>query len=195
MQSRRKSCRRFNDSAHAHALTFSCFQRQAFLSRDRARQWVVHAMRRALDQHAYHLWAYVLMPEHVHLLVWPMRPECRISLFLQSLKTSVARSAIAFVKKEAPWFLGRMVDQQPGGAVHYRFWQRGGGFDRNIFEVATLHREIDYIHANPVKRGLCSRPEDWTWSSAADYSRVRTGPLRIDFESLPPDVEVRSGKR
>jgi hypothetical protein len=45
--------------------------------------------------------------------------------------------------------------------------------------------EIDYLHANPVRRGLCERPEEWFWSSAASYAGIRQGPLSLDRESLP----------
>ena len=78
-----------------------------------------------------------------------------------------------------------MADRQPNGRIAYRFWQRGGGYDRNIVEPQTAHQEVQYFHHNPVRRGLCQQPEDWFWSSAADYARLRTGPIRIDFESLP----------
>src|SRR4051812_32007928 len=40
----RKRCKRFNLPGHAHYLTFSCFQRQPFLSRDRSRQWLIEAV-------------------------------------------------------------------------------------------------------------------------------------------------------
>jgi len=185
MESHRKTCKRFNDAGHAHSLTFSCFKRQPFLSRDRSREWFVKAMQTALEKHRYHLWAYVIMPEHVHLLVWPTKHQYNISSFPQSVKTSVSRTAVTFVKKKRPSFLPNMLDRQPNGDEHYRFWQRGGGYDRNITEPTTLWHEIDYIHANPVRRDLCQRPEDWHWSSAADYGNLRTGLLRIDFESLP----------
>ena len=78
-----------------------------------------------------------------------------------------------------------MEDRQPNGDVHYRFWQRGGGYDRNVNEPATVFAQIDYMHNNPLRRGLCDKPEDWLWSGAADYARVRAGPLRLDRESLP----------
>ena len=78
-----------------------------------------------------------------------------------------------------------MEDRQPNGKVHHRFWQRGGGYDRNLFEPATVYTEIEYIHNNPVRRGLCAKPEDWYWSSAADYAGVRVGPLTLDRQSLP----------
>jgi putative transposase len=181
----RKTCKRYNNPGDAHALTFSCFHRQPFLSKDRSRQWLVEAIDRARQQHGFHVWAYVIMPEHAHLLVWPSEAEYDISEVLNSIKQSVAKRALIYVRREAPAFLSRMEDHQPNGKTHYRFWQRGGGFDRNVVEPAIVYRQIDYYHNNPVRRGLCDRPEDWFWSSAADYAGVRTGPLELNRESLP----------
>ena len=89
------------------------------------------------------------------------------------------------VRRHAAGFLTRMADRQPSGKVHYRFWQRGGGNDRNIFDPVTVCEQIEYIHNNPVRRGLCEKAEDWLWSSAADYAGVRVGPLRLHRDSLP----------
>jgi putative transposase len=183
--SHRKTCKRYNNPGDAHALTFSCFRRQAFLSKDGSRQWLIEAVDRARRMHRFHVWAYVIMPEHAHLLVWPAELEYDISEILNSIKQSVAKRALLYVRREAPGFLARMEDRQPNGKKHYRFWQRGGGYDRNVVEPATAHQQIEYIHNNPVRRGLCAKPEDWPWSGAAEYAGLREGPLRVDRESLP----------
>jgi putative transposase len=181
----RKTCKRYNIPGEAHALTFSCFRRQAFLSKDGSRQWLIEAIDRSRDRLHFHVWAYVVMPEHAHMLVWPSDKELDVSKILNSIKQSVSKCALIYVRRHAPAFLRRMEDRQPNGDVHYRFWQRGGGYDRNVFEPAAVFEQIEYIHKNPVRRGLCGRPEDWTWSSAADYAGVRVGPLRMDGQSLP----------
>ncbi len=181
----RKTCKRYNDPGHAHALTFSCFRRQPFLSKDRIRAWLAEAVDRARERHRFHVWAYVIIPEHAHLLVWPAEPAYDVSDILNSVKQSVAKRALAYVRRAAPAFLPRMEDRQPSGTVHYRFWQRGGGYDRNVVEPVTVYQQIEYIHNNPVRRGLCARAEDWLWSSAADYAGVRVGPLRTNTGSLP----------
>jgi len=181
----RKTCKRFNTPGDAHTLTFSCFRRQAFLSKERSQNWFIDGVDRARQKHPFHLWAYVIMSEHAHLLIWPTELEYDISALLNSLKQSVAKRALLYVRREAPNFLPRMEDRQPNGDVHYRFWQRGGGYDRNVVEPTTVYQQIDYIHNNPVRRGLCDKPEDWHWSSAADYAGVGAGPLRLDRESLP----------
>jgi putative transposase len=182
---KRRTCRRYNEIGHAHALTFTCFRRQQFLSKDRTRTWLIEAIERAREKHRFHLWAYCLMPEHAHILIWPPGGSYDVSAILTSIKQSVAKRALSFVQREAPSFLRRMKDRQPNGRVDYRFWQRGGGYDRNLFEPTAIYRQIDYIHANPVRRGLCERPEDWPWSSAADYAGVRVGPAPLQRESLP----------
>ena len=184
----RKTCKRFNTPGDAHALTFSCFRRQPFLTKDGSRRWLLDAIDRARSKHNFHVWAYVIMPEHAHLLVWPTEPAYEISEILSSIKQSVVKRALFFVRSRAPEFLPRMEDRQPDGSTHYRFWQRGGGYDRNVNEPATVHHQIEYIHNNPVRRGLCLRPEDWPWSSAADHLGIRVGPFRVDRESLPTIV-------
>src|SRR5438132_1028731 len=142
----RKTCKRYDVPGNAHSLTFSCFRRQQFLTRDRSCRWVTDAIDRARVKHSFHVWAYVLMPEHVHLLLWPAQADYAISDILESIKLSVAKRAIAFVKRESPGFLVRMEDRQPNGQVHHRFWQRGGGYDRNIFEPRTIYEQIEYFH-------------------------------------------------
>jgi putative transposase len=181
----RKRCKRFNTPGDAHYLTFSCFHRKPFLSKDRSRQWLVEAVNAAREKHAFDLWAYVIMPEHAHLLIHPRNAEYDISPILNAVKQSVAKRAVAYVRKSAPAFLAQLADVSPSGEVTYRFWQRGGGYDRNLRTPADVWEKIDYTHWNPVKRGLCERTEDWLWSSAVDHLGKQTGPLSIDFHSLP----------
>ena len=184
-QSHRKTCRRWNEAGHAHFLTFSCFKRKSFLSKDRSRQWVIDAINKARDRHQFDVWAYVLMPEHVHLLIWPSQQSYSVSSILKSVKQSVARQALNFVNKQAPAFLKSMEDRQPNGTVSYRFWQRGGGFDSNLTEPKTVWQTVEYIHANPVRRRLCSRPTDWIWSSALEMESPGSGVLTLDLKSFP----------
>ena len=169
MTDKRKTCKRWNEAGHAHALTFSCFRRQPFLNKDRSRQWMIDGIDRAREQHRFHVWAYVIMPEHVHLLLWPTEHVYSISAMLGTMKQSVAKRALIFVKRNAPEFLNRMQDVQPNGKRFHRFWQRGGGYDRNLTEPKTVWATMDYIHANPVRRGLCRRATDWPWSSATEW--------------------------
>ncbi len=62
-----------------------------------------------------------------------------------------------------------------------RFWQVGGGYDRNIISQKEMEEKIEYIHQNPVRRGLVKRATDWMWSSANWYADDRrSGKIVID---------------
>jgi putative transposase len=178
-----KHVRSYNIPGDAHALTFSCFHGLELLSKDRSRQWFISAMRCARRDLKLSIWAYVIMPEHVHIILWPQQPEYQISTIRTALKVPVQRKALRFLRCQAPHFLDRLKDVQPNGQVHYRFWQRGGGYDRNVIEPATLTSMIEYLHNNPVRRGLVAKPTDWYWSSARFYAGIK--PVPIEMDPLP----------
>ena len=185
IEQHRKTCKRFNDIGHAHALTFSCYRRRPFFTKHCFCEWMVESIAAARVKHGFHVWAYVIMPEHVHLLIFPTSREYSISKILSTLKQPVAKKALLFARQQTPASLPAMQDLQPTGRVHYRFWQRGGGFDRNLTNPHAIWNNIDYIHANPVRRCLCASPADWRWSSASEYMSPGSGVLQIDRESLP----------
>jgi hypothetical protein len=110
-------------------------------------------------------------------------------MFLESVKASVSRAAIAWAKEHDPAFLAMMLDPMPDGEDRYRFWQPGGRAESNIPDAWTLWGQIDYIHQSPVRAGLCERAEVWQWSSAAAHAGLRAGPLPLNRESLPNDAE------
>ena len=185
MSTKFKRCKRYNDVGHAHELTFSCFRRQRFLLGSHVPTWLADAIVLARRKHKFHVWAYVFMPEHAHLLIWPTTPDYNVSKILSTIKLSVTRKALNHVLQTAPQFLRRMEDLQPNSEVHYRFWQRGGGYDRNSFEPTTIWKQMEYVHNNPVRRDLCRFAEDWEWSSAGIYAGLRDWPISIDRDSLP----------
>ena len=97
----RKRLRRFDEPGHAHYLTFSCFREQRFLKSERACQWLVEAITETRAKRPFDLWAWVFMPEHVHLLLRPRRGIC-LSEILSGIKVPVAKRAAGWVRREAP---------------------------------------------------------------------------------------------
>ena len=81
----RKRCKRYDIPGDVHCLTFSCFQRLPLLARDRSRKWMLEAIARGRVRVPFDLWAYVIMPEHVHLLLLP-KEEATISAILTTIK-------------------------------------------------------------------------------------------------------------
>jgi putative transposase len=110
--------------------------------------------------------AWVIMPEHVHLLVLPRREGDEVGPILKSIKQSVTRAADLHLRSTGRSWPESTVDRAPSGAVVHRFWQRGAGYDRNLYTTEALVASIGYIHANPVRRGLCKAATDWEWSGA-----------------------------
>jgi putative transposase len=96
----RKRCRRYDNEGDAHCLTFSCFQRLPLLTKPRSCQWVLDALALGRERGQFDLWAYVIMPEHVHLVLWP-HPSVRISQILTTLKQSVSKRALLWLEKNA----------------------------------------------------------------------------------------------
>jgi putative transposase len=88
--------------------------------------WFAEALEEARRRYGFQLWAYVLMPEHVHLLVYPGENVARMSDFLKALKEPVAGKAIAHLKAAAPKWLDRLRVRE-GARIRHRFWQPGGG--------------------------------------------------------------------
>jgi putative transposase len=181
----RKQCKRYDNPGDAHYLTFSCLHQQAFLKGQHAPVWLAEALGRARTRYPFDLWAYVFMPDHVHLLIWPAEGTS-ISTILKAIKEPVAKRSLCWVRKHRPDFLARMEDRQPNGKCSHRFWQRGGGYDRNLWTPQEIWEKVSYIHNNPVRRGLVERPEEWLWSSWRAWNEGVAEPIPIDLESVPP---------
>jgi putative transposase len=179
----RKTCKRYDIPGDVHFITFSCFRRLPLLAKDRSRGWLLDAIALARAKQQFHLWAYVIMPEHAHVVIWPQ--QARISEILTTIKQSTSKSAINWLQKHSPEFLAELVDCQPNGRKAHRVWQRGGGYDRNLRSVRDLYEKIRYVHENPVHRGLVASAVDWPWSSARAWASGVDEPLAIDRDSLP----------
>jgi len=178
-QPHRKTRRTFNIAGHAHALTFSCYHGLKLLNNNRTRQWLLEAVDLARDRYRFDVWAYVIMPEHVHLLIRP-NSVYDMSAILKAIKQPVARKAMQYLREHDPALLAELAVRRPSGRTEHRFWQQGGGYDRNIHDPATARHIIDYIHHNPVRRGLAAGPIDWPWSSARWYADLGDVKLAID---------------
>lgn len=189
----RRQLKHYNDAGHAHFLTFSCWKRKPLLSKDRSRLWFINSLNKVLLKYDFGCWAYVIMPEHVHLLVIPHLQQYQMSAFLSSLKLGVTHAAVKYLKQYNPRFLETLLDVQPSGRKTYRFWQPGGGMDTNLWTDAKIWEKIDYTHANPVRRKLVTQPGDWEYSSYRDYASAKTvGRVPIDWASLPDDPRMNS---
>ena len=129
-------------------------------------------------RHAFRLIGFVVMPEHVHLLLSePAKKDP--SKILQVLKQKVAG---ALLKKRRPASSAQLSLPFGGSQTEEtHFWQRRF-YDFNVWSEKKLREKLEYMHANPVQRKLVQHPKDWPWSSWAHYAGKRESRIRIDSD-------------
>lgn len=156
-------------------ITFACYHRVLLLGNPPARDTFVRAMAEARGKFRLEIFAWVVMPDHAHLLLRPP-PDTPLAPVLKSMKLAVSMRLVATMKRAADPMLAQII--QPNGCP--RVWQPGGSFDRNTRDRAEFTKSVQYIHRNPVKRSLVERPEDWQWSSVRWWMGRREGEIPCD---------------
>ncbi|MGA2350337.1 MAG: transposase [Terracidiphilus sp.] len=149
---------RYQQSGSFHFLTFSCYNRQALLTREGAYAVFERELEKVRVRYGFVVAGYVLMPEHVHLLVGEPH-KSSLSVVLQVLKQQTSRKL-----------------KQSG---EIQFWQRRY-YDFNVFTEEKRVEKLRYMHRNPVKRGLVHKPEDWPQSSFQHYATGEIGTVEIE---------------
>jgi len=157
--------RHYDDLGTARFVTFSCYQRLPSLVNPGAFELVTEELDRARTKHGFQLLGYVLMPDHVHLVLFP--PDgMKLGLVIREIKSRAAKRYFAMTR------IGR-----PG--AKRVFWLRRC-YDHNCRTPDTVREKIGYCHNNPVKRGLVADPSEWVWSSYNWYQGQRDVPLVVD---------------
>jgi putative transposase len=168
---------RYQQTGDLHFVTFSCYRRQPYLGVPAARELFERSLETMRRRYDFFVTAYVVMPEHVHLLVSEPKGAL-LATALQALKLSVAVQS-----RERP------------------FWQRRY-YDFNVHGEKKLIEKRRYIHRNPVTRGLVAQQDEWKWSSfchwwtgeqgtveiESNWTARRRGGLGMRFESRPPNL-------
>lgn len=152
------------------------------LTNEQWRKQLARCLDSATEGERIELVAFVFMPEHLHLLIHPRNVNPSIGRFLARVKQPFSRQVKDSLAASGSPLLHRLTVQERPGKTCFRFWQEGPGFDRNLFSPAAIAASLDYIHQNPVRRGLCKRAVDWKWSSARYYL---SDPPRQQESDLP----------
>ena len=161
-----KTIRHIHEPGDIHELTFSCYRQLPLLTEHEPLRLLAESVDRAVENHRWRLIAFVFMPDHVHLLVCPTEPEPDVPALLQAIKRPYSfRMKQRLLAQRSPLIEHLTVQERPG-ITRFRFWQEGPGYDRNLSTPSAIHASIDYLHRNPVRRGLCVQAVGWKWSSA-----------------------------
>jgi putative transposase len=150
---------RRQNTGQLHFITFSCYRRLPHLAAPEPKSTLEQIIERTRQSHNFFLYAYVLMPEHVHLLL------------SEPAKHTLA-SALRVIKGESSKLL-------KGSREH--LWQTRY-YDFNTFTTGKFVEKVRYIHRNPVTRGLVTKPEDYRWSSFNHYATGEPGPIEIESD-------------
>jgi len=151
---------RYQDQRCLHFITFSCYHRMPLLDSWASKQTFEETLERVRAWYGCYITGYVVMPEHVHLLI--SEPErSKLSVLTQMLKQITSQKLHA---KPLP-----------------RFWQVRY-YDFPVWSEAKRVEKLRYIHRNPVMRGLVERPEDWKWSSFLHYATGIEGIIEIESQ-------------
>jgi putative transposase len=143
---------------YLHFITFSCYHRLPLLKTAHARDTFVQELARVRNETGFRLLGYVVMPEHVHLLMSEPRTGTP-SEAMQKLKQRVSRKIRGdAAKQQFP------SQAQRGGKPIRSFWQ-ARFHDFCVYSEGKKKEKLNYMHANPVIRGLVTHPTDWLWSS------------------------------
>jgi len=163
---------RYQQTGNLHFLTFSCYRRQPLLKCPVHRDLFLQALERMRKLYRFYVCGYVVMPEHVHLLL--SEPETH------TLADAIQFLKLSFSKRIRT--CGHVVKVGP-------FWQKRY-YDRNLRDAQEFTEKLRYLHRNPVKRGLVKEPGEWKWSSFRYYAYREAGVVEIESEWIARDREV-----
>jgi putative transposase len=180
--------KRYQEAGQLHYVTFTCYHRIQYLNSAFARDVFEQTLERVRRWYNLYIIGYVVMPEHVHLLLSePERSSLAVALQmlkqissrqLHSMGGSLFRPLLAKGGKVGPTLSplakrGEQMDQP--------VWQKRY-YDFNVFSERKRVEKLRYMHRNPVKRGLVEKPEDWKWSSYCHYLTGMEGVVEIESE-------------
>src|SRR5579862_9818273 len=170
-----KGLKRYYGEKHLHFITCSCYRRLPLLRSAQARDAFISALAEVRETFRFELVGYVVMPEHVHLLIGePGRgtPSTVMQVLKQEVSLHLRREQLepaAQLRIRSNGFL----DPLP------RFWQLRF-HDFNVWSHKKRVEKLQYMHFNPVKRSLVVHPKDWPWSSFSYYANREPGLVPID---------------
>lgn len=163
-----------NTTGHAHFVTFSCYKRRRLLDDDRAKGVVIHFLADELRKIDAACNGFVIMPDHVHALLRFGGPNM-LSRFIQQWKRRSSIRLKEFIRELLPAYAAAIDLEEP-------IWQAGfHNFD--VFSDEKVREKIEYMHGNPVRKGLVARVEDWKYGSARWYLLKRS--VGVEITALP----------
>lgn len=169
---------------HLHFITASTYRRARLFDSDRFRRRFIRTLAELRTEYEFKIIGYVLMPDHFHLLIWPSE-RANPSQIIQRLKERTAKFILSNLEanRERRWCERMLASLKLPPSVHlhgpHRVWQRRF-YDLNVWSEKKQREKLDYMHANPVTRGLVASADQWPWSSFRSYFLEDASILAMD---------------
>jgi putative transposase len=156
------------------------------LDSDSVKEFIIESLNFYREEYLTKINAYVIMPEHIHLIVRSDSGE-NVKKFIQHLLRKVSINIIVHTRSLLTNKPYRQVSKERlniftkharGKAIHRVWKERAKG--EPIYSDRVMKQKLDYIHMNPVKRGLVKNPEDYPYSSFRNYYLNDHSIIKID---------------
>ncbi len=155
----------YDDELHAQFVTFSCYRRRRLLDHPQSRQIVMGFLAEELDKHTGTCCGFVVMPDHVHAILWFPEINC-LSSFMQTWKSRASRRLKRFVRGQMQEYAKSIDRKDPFWTPKY--------YPFNLYTEKKAKEKLDYMHLNPVSAGLVPEACDWQWSSARYFEQGKS---------------------
>ena len=152
----------YDGDGRARFVTFCTHKKMPLLTNNRYRKIVVESIAAIRDRYKLKLLGYVLMPEHVHIVVVPPE-EVKLGPVIGKLKILSSKGIHELMRNLNSPLIERLTVRR-NKTDNFVFWQRRC-YDHNCRDAESVWEKVNYCHNNPVKRGLVSEPQNWIWSS------------------------------
>jgi putative transposase len=169
--------RHYDHDGRARFVTFCTHRRIPLLTDNRFRRTIVAGIDKMRKEFHFRLVAYVIMPEHVHLVIIPQE-EMVLGKVIGELKKRTAMEIHTILLTTGSPILDKLKVSR-NGAKRFALWQKRC-YDHNCRSETSVLEKVKYCHENPVKRGLVHSPSDWEWSSCRWYEGNGDAVLEID---------------
>jgi putative transposase len=175
---------RYYDPGQLQFITSSVYRRTPVFKSPRFCREFVRILDALRSEFGFGIIGWVLMPEHFHLLLKP-EPADSTSLIIQQLKQRTGFSILNMLRENRryPWcqrmLLGFRLPETVHDRAQNRVWQRRF-YPFNVYSEKKRLEKLNYMHGNPVQRGLVTSPDQWLWSSWRFYHWDDASLLRMD---------------
>jgi putative transposase len=170
----------FQIEGHVYYITTVTYQRLPIFSRPSFVIPLLDSLNFYRYKQAFRLLGYVIMPDHLHLIIWPYG-TATVSHIMRDFKEFTAKRLVrqSEVEDMRDCLAAFRRAGEETGRAQYKVWQ-DSFWDENIYTARWLRQKLNYIHRNPVRAGLVEKPADYPYSSFQHYELGRNWLIEVD---------------